>query len=158
MSASLVCVAIVRGARVYVRPQVEPDGGFALLSGTAMTHSADALALHESCREIDAAWLDAAVKGEDDGTPRYINVLGVTLIPQTLAELIEAAGMIVRTELLKSHPVRLGVFANCALVVADDDAMFSLMGIPSAADETARVFEAVTASAPKLSVVKGGAA
>lgn len=156
----MVCVATARGARVYVRPQPESDGGYAQLAATPLTHAADALVLHDACREIEVAWIDAAVETIDEGVPRFVSVLGVTLIPSTLAELIEAAGMIVRTELLSPHPVRLGVFAGCALVVDDGDSMFSLMGLASTSDETAKVFERVTpiaAPKPKLGVVKGGA-
>jgi len=143
----MVCVAIVRG-------------GYAQLAATPLTHAADALELHETCREIEDAYLDTQVTNPDEVLPRCVSVLGVTLFASTLAELIEAAGMIVRTELLNPHPVRLGVFAGCALVVDDGESMFSLMGLASTSGETAKVFEQVTpiaAPKPKLGVVKGGA-
>ena len=152
--SGLVCIANEQGCRVYARPLVEPDNGLELISSTPMTHTADARHLHDTCREIEDGWLDAVVEGASE--PRFISVLGVHLAPGTLADLIEAAGMLLRGPLIVPHPVRVGVYGGVALVIADEHSMVALMHFPIGED-MARTYEAVSPIGPRLRAVKGGA-
>lgn len=156
--SELVCPAITKGARVYVRPIAEPDAGLSAVASVVPTHTADAVVLLDVCEDVIGERFD----GKVEHPATFVRVLGQVLIATTLKELLEAAGMVLRFPIFGPHAVRLGVLNGAAIVVSDDHSTFALAGVHRFEDAEVRDFVHVTEldaakPGPSLRVVKGGA-